>query len=140
MQRKFLTLASCYTVSPMSTYCHNYDPIIAHLGLMAAPTAFYLSRSLVYIHCNQSADCFSRYLHMLDFHIFAHCLRSHTFFKLETHRTLYSQNNCFNRICLSANRFCDVLPFVIQTIYYLWRYLIYNTGLTLRYDINLYDT
>lgn len=61
VQRKFLTLASCYTVSPMSAYCHNYDPIIAHLSLMAAATAFYLSRSLVYIHCNQSADCLSRY-------------------------------------------------------------------------------
>lgn len=55
-------------------------------------------------------------LHMLNFHIFAHCLRSHTFFKLETHRTLYSQNNCFNRICLSANRFCDVLDLFNDTL------------------------
>ena len=72
VQSKFLTLASCYTVSPMSAYCHNYDPIIAHLGLIAAPTAFYLSRSLVYIHCNQSADCFSRY----PAHAWLSCLRT----------------------------------------------------------------
>lgn len=81
---------------------------------------------------------------MLDFHIFAHCLRSHTFFKWK-HTELctveitvligfvYLQTvfvMCSTFLMTPFRHSDDLLPLAL---------FIYNTGLTLRYDINLYN-
>ena len=103
VQNKFLRFMSYKLNDPMPITCHNYQPIMAKLGLMTLENRRTISDLLfVYNLLNGNIDC-SSILKLIKFYAPIRIIRRTSLLYIEPQRTVLGKFHAINRIASHVN-------------------------------------